>query len=136
MARQSISTKETEQVEVAQGNGLPLWKRLMDLGIILVLLPGPVIVGGLVAFVVAAGSPGPVRVGHSRIGVFDVIRQPPSLDPRMEGALPEFRNLEAPVAQIGSGPVLPEGKAIQLDGSASKPPAGRAIREYRWRRLK
>jgi len=68
MARQSISTKETEQVEVAQGNGLPLWKRLMDLGIILVLLPGPVIVGGLFAFVVAAGSPGPVLFRQRRVG--------------------------------------------------------------------
>lgn len=68
MAGSGNSNEEINTVVEDQGNGLPLWKRMLDLGIILVLLPGPVLVGGFVAFIIACGSPGPVFFRQRRVG--------------------------------------------------------------------
>jgi lipopolysaccharide/colanic/teichoic acid biosynthesis glycosyltransferase len=48
--------------------GLPLWKRLLDFVIILALLPGIVLIGGLVALLIKCGSPGPVLFRQRRVG--------------------------------------------------------------------
>lgn len=63
--------KQEDQVGEAvgiAGGGLPLWKRVLDLGIIFVLLPGLLVVGGVVALVVTCGSRGPVFFRQRRVG--------------------------------------------------------------------
>jgi lipopolysaccharide/colanic/teichoic acid biosynthesis glycosyltransferase len=52
----------------AEVSGLPLWKRVLDFGIILFLAPGLILLGGLVALVVKFGSPGPVLFRQRRVG--------------------------------------------------------------------
>ena len=47
---------------------LPLWKRALDFAVILLLLPGMVILGVLVALLVKCGSPGPVFFRQRRVG--------------------------------------------------------------------
>ena len=47
---------------------IPLWKRALDIGIILLLLPGLLIVGTIVALIVKFGSRGPVLFRQKRVG--------------------------------------------------------------------
>lgn len=49
-------------------SGLPLWKRLLDLSIILVLFPAVVLFGALVALIIKCGSRGPVLFRQQRVG--------------------------------------------------------------------
>ena len=49
-------------------NGLPGWKRVLDLAFMLVLAPALVILGAGVALVVKCGSPGPVLFRQRRVG--------------------------------------------------------------------
>lgn len=51
-----------------QTRGFPLWKRLLDLAGILILLPGLLIVGAVVAALVKCGSRGPVFFCQRRVG--------------------------------------------------------------------
>jgi exopolysaccharide production protein ExoY len=51
-----------------RATGLPPWKRVLDLAIILVLLPGLLILGGGVALFVVCGSRGPVFFRQRRVG--------------------------------------------------------------------
>jgi lipopolysaccharide/colanic/teichoic acid biosynthesis glycosyltransferase len=48
--------------------GLPPWKRALDFAVIVVLAPGVLLVGAVVALVVKAGSPGPVFFRQRRVG--------------------------------------------------------------------
>ena len=48
--------------------GLPLWKRALDFSLILILAPALVMLGGLVALVVASGSSGPIFFRQRRVG--------------------------------------------------------------------
>ena len=48
--------------------GLPTWKRMLDLAVILVLLPGLLILGAAVALLVMLGSRGPVLFRQRRVG--------------------------------------------------------------------
>jgi lipopolysaccharide/colanic/teichoic acid biosynthesis glycosyltransferase len=48
--------------------GLPFWKRVLDLILILVLCPGLLLLGGLVACLIKLGSPGPVLFRQRRVG--------------------------------------------------------------------
>jgi exopolysaccharide production protein ExoY len=50
------------------GSALPAWKRVLDIGVILLLLPGVVFVSLVVALIVKLGSPGPVLFRQSRVG--------------------------------------------------------------------
>jgi len=50
------------------GKGLPLWKRALDIGAILLFLPGLLIVGTIVALVVKFGSRGPILFRQKRVG--------------------------------------------------------------------
>jgi exopolysaccharide production protein ExoY len=51
-----------------RANGLPAWKRLLDLALLLALSPGWLIVGTGVALLVACGSRGPVLFRQRRVG--------------------------------------------------------------------
>jgi len=51
-----------------RGTALPLWKRVLDLAIILLVLPGLLLVGGVVALVILCGSRGPVFFRQQRVG--------------------------------------------------------------------
>lgn len=48
--------------------GLPIWKRALDLMIIIFLLPGALLVGLVVAVVIKLGSKGPVMFHQQRVG--------------------------------------------------------------------
>jgi lipopolysaccharide/colanic/teichoic acid biosynthesis glycosyltransferase len=50
------------------GNGFPLWKRVLDLSLLMLLAPGWLLVGLLVALVIKLGSPGPVFFRQQRVG--------------------------------------------------------------------
>lgn len=51
-----------------QTSGLPVWKRLLDLSLILAMSPGLLVVGAGVALVVICGSRGPVLFRQKRVG--------------------------------------------------------------------
>ncbi len=51
-----------------ENRGLPFWKRALDLGLILLALPGWLFIGALVALVIKAGSVGPVFFRQKRVG--------------------------------------------------------------------
>ena len=53
---------------VARPGGVPLWKRVLDLALILMALPALVIVGGFVGLVILVGSRGPVLFRQRRVG--------------------------------------------------------------------
>ncbi|HWH70340.1 MAG TPA: sugar transferase [Candidatus Sulfotelmatobacter sp.] len=65
---------DEEEARLVQGavpqstGGLPLWKRSLDLGLILIFLPALLLVGALVALVVKCGSAGPVLFRQRRVG--------------------------------------------------------------------
>jgi exopolysaccharide production protein ExoY len=48
--------------------GLPAWKRVLDFFFIVLLAPGVLLVGAMVALVVKVGSPGPVFFRQRRVG--------------------------------------------------------------------
>lgn len=48
--------------------GLPAWKRTLDLGLIVILSPGLLLLSLIAALVVKAGSPGPVVFRQRRVG--------------------------------------------------------------------
>ena len=49
-------------------SGLPAWKRLLDLGLILFLLPAVLFIGLILAVVIKCGSRGPVFFRQQRVG--------------------------------------------------------------------
>ena len=51
-----------------QAAPLPLWKRGLDLTLIVLLAPGLLLIGGLVALLIKLGSPGPVLFRQKRVG--------------------------------------------------------------------
>ena len=50
------------------GSGIAWWKRALDLTLLLVLLPGLLLVGSLIALIVKLGSSGPVFFRQKRVG--------------------------------------------------------------------
>src|SRR5579864_4738737 len=48
--------------------GIPGWKRVLDLTLILLVLPGLLLLGALVALVIKLGSPGPIFFRQRRVG--------------------------------------------------------------------
>jgi lipopolysaccharide/colanic/teichoic acid biosynthesis glycosyltransferase len=50
------------------GNGIAGWKRALDLSLLMILLPGLMLIGGLVALIVRLGSSGPVFFRQKRVG--------------------------------------------------------------------
>lgn len=76
MSQQSILQKQVVDrsdisvggVASEQAPGLPLWKRVLDLALIVAVLPGLLILGAGVALVVICGSRGPVFFRQRRVG--------------------------------------------------------------------
>lgn len=48
--------------------GLPFWKRVLDLTLILLVAPGLLLLGGMVALLIKLGSPGPILFRQQRMG--------------------------------------------------------------------
>jgi hypothetical protein len=75
----------------------------------------------------------PVRVGRTYIGEGDYVTRPPSLDPRLGGAIPaDSAALMQPVAQLPPRLEVREGASFVLDGRRSRPGAGRRLRRFVW----
>jgi lipopolysaccharide/colanic/teichoic acid biosynthesis glycosyltransferase len=58
----------SEAEAATAGMGLPLWKRALDICVILFFLPGLLIIGSIVALIVKFGSRGPVLFRQKRVG--------------------------------------------------------------------
>jgi lipopolysaccharide/colanic/teichoic acid biosynthesis glycosyltransferase len=63
-----MDNPQSSSVNGEDPNGLPLWKRLLDLAIIVALAPALFVFGAGVALVVAVGSPGPIFFRQRRVG--------------------------------------------------------------------
>jgi lipopolysaccharide/colanic/teichoic acid biosynthesis glycosyltransferase len=65
-----MEQQETTTHRLTEGAamGQPVWKRVLDLTLILLVCPGLVLVGGLVALLVKLGSPGPLFFRQRRVG--------------------------------------------------------------------
>jgi lipopolysaccharide/colanic/teichoic acid biosynthesis glycosyltransferase len=50
------------------GGEMPVWKRCLDLALLLILSPGWLLLGAIVALVVKLGSPGPIFFRQRRVG--------------------------------------------------------------------
>jgi lipopolysaccharide/colanic/teichoic acid biosynthesis glycosyltransferase len=70
LQKQVVGRGENSFAGVAseQTTGLPLWKRVLDLALIVVILPGLLILGIGTALVVVCGSPGPIFFRQRRVG--------------------------------------------------------------------
>lgn len=91
---------------------------------------------GLDTYLAEEVAPGAVRVGESHIGVRDMIRHRPALDPRMEGSqTTEYPSLE-PQAEIRGPATAGFSESFTLDGSRSIPGPGRKLIKFVWRWLK
>jgi len=60
--------EKTPNKPAEQGNGLPLWKRALDIAIIIALAPALLLVSTGVALLVKFSSPGPILFRQRRIG--------------------------------------------------------------------
>jgi lipopolysaccharide/colanic/teichoic acid biosynthesis glycosyltransferase len=56
------------QERPGQQDGLPLWKRALDLSVIVLLSPALVVIGGMVALIIKGGSEGPLFFRQRRVG--------------------------------------------------------------------
>jgi lipopolysaccharide/colanic/teichoic acid biosynthesis glycosyltransferase len=70
-----LGSKRMEMLDIShsgvtseQTAGFLLWKRMLDLALIIVVSPGLLILGAIVALVVICGSPGPVLFRQRRVG--------------------------------------------------------------------
>jgi len=66
-----MNTQENGQGMVTQAQdrgGLPVWKRALDIAAILFISPALLIIGGIVALIIKAGSKGPLFFKQERVG--------------------------------------------------------------------
>lgn len=98
----------------------------------------PLIVGvaslvGIDTYLAERPEPGTVRVGHSRVGVRDLLGGSSPLDPRTRGGVAD-RVLSGipPTADAGDDFTAPFSESFDLDGSGSRPGPGQEITEYIW----
>ena len=72
MAEQSVQDREQVREVAArlpgEAAGLPAWKRTLDLGLILLLLPAVLFIGLVLALIIRCGSRGPVLFRQQRVG--------------------------------------------------------------------
>jgi lipopolysaccharide/colanic/teichoic acid biosynthesis glycosyltransferase len=57
-----------QQESSQTGRALPVWKRILDLSIILALSPGLLLLGGIVGLLIKLGSAGPIFFRQQRVG--------------------------------------------------------------------
>jgi lipopolysaccharide/colanic/teichoic acid biosynthesis glycosyltransferase len=60
--------KETSCDTPRRREGLPIWKRALDLSLLALLAPGLLLIGGAVALVIKLGSSGPIFFCQKRVG--------------------------------------------------------------------
>jgi lipopolysaccharide/colanic/teichoic acid biosynthesis glycosyltransferase len=69
MNRENIWLEQLGEDRTAAARpALPVWKRMLDIALILLFLPGLLIVGSIVALIVKCGSRGPVLFRQKRVG--------------------------------------------------------------------
>lgn len=67
--RTQVQQRDTVSVVTEElKSGIPLWKRMLDMAVILAFSPLLVLVGGVVALVIKFGSRGPVLFRQQRVG--------------------------------------------------------------------
>ncbi len=71
-----------------------------------------------------------VTLDRSQIGVYDILQQPASLDPRLTGSFNADLNYPVAQAEVARSPLI--GESFFLDGSNSQASAGRSISRYSW----
>lgn len=71
-----------------------------------------------------------VTLDRSQIGVYDILQQPASLDPRLTGSFNDDLNYPLAQAEVERSPLV--GESFFLDGSNSQAAAGRSISSYSW----
>lgn len=99
------------------------------------LLSGVASLLGIDTYLEDRPAPEPVRLNASHLGVADVILRPPSLDPRLEGALSPTTAVvpfQPPVADAGPSMQVGFAESFMLDGSGSRPGSGGDIALYTW----
>lgn len=77
-------------------------------------------------------KPGPVEIGRSALGLYDLLQHPPSLDPRLGGGVPDIDapQIPRPEAAISAPATVEAGQSFTLDASASR--SRSAITDYIW----
>lgn len=103
MRTQAAGKVSISGVESEPGNGIPTWKRMLDLTAILVCSPLIILIGGVVALVIKLGSPGPVLFRQQRVGY--------------KGR--QFTCLKFRSMQVGAETKSHQGHAVQLIKSES-----------------
>lgn len=69
VANSELTEENSTEARASQClEGLPVWKRILDLAIVIFLMPGALLVGAFVALVIKLGSKGPVMFHQSRVG--------------------------------------------------------------------
>jgi lipopolysaccharide/colanic/teichoic acid biosynthesis glycosyltransferase len=68
LVEQNLREEKQEPMLVAGQARLPFWKRVVDIGLILLFLPGLLIMAAIVALIVKCGSRGPILFRQKRVG--------------------------------------------------------------------
>lgn len=95
------------------------------------LLVGVASLVGIDTYLGLESDPNSVRVGRTRIGEGDRVRNIASLDPRMDGSARPIGG-GSPLADLRSRSVR-EGESLTLDGTASRAGGGHRLASFDWR---
>lgn len=90
---------------------------------------------GVDTYLAEEDKPRAVRVGESHIGVRDMIRHRPALDPRMGGSHRINRPSAGPLADIQGPPTVGTTESFMLDGRDSRAAPGQSLIKFVWRWL-
>jgi phage tail-like protein len=87
---------------------------------------------GVQTFIDKAKPPQPATIDETQIGLEGYLDQPPALDPRLGGG----ESIDAPTARLPAQLRVALGDSVVLlDGAGSRPPAGRELVKFIWRRV-
>jgi len=87
---------------------------------------------GIDTYLSVEDRPAAVRIGASHVGLRDLLRRLPALDPRLEGGTMVDTHELKPVARLRTSPAIKPGEAVLLDGSESYALKRRHLVEYEW----
>ena len=76
-------------------------------------------------------SPDPATIGVTQVGRYDIVRNTPSLDPRL-GGWQGYTEWAKPVVRIKAPAYVKAGDPILLDAGASTAAPGTTLAEYQW----